>query len=73
MTNANTNPKGREHEQAAKIDPPEDDERGDRKPGFGNEGQRSELGDGAPIDEQKRKEIAESNRRLEKERERPSR
>lgn len=50
---------------ASKITPAVDDERGDDKPGFGGEGDRSELGDGKPLDEATRQRNAEHNRQLE--------
>lgn len=46
----------------AKIEPPSSaDKQGDSLPGFGGEGERSELADGAPLDEQTRRSCAEHN------------
>jgi hypothetical protein len=59
-----------EAEGGSKIASPKDDKRGERRPGFGKEGPRSELGD-PPADgrEQERARIAEHNRRVDKARE----
>jgi hypothetical protein len=60
----------REHDQAAEgvvrapSGGPIDDAPGDREPGFGGEGHRSELGDGKPIDPGWRKRFEEHNRRV---------
>jgi hypothetical protein len=67
--NAEAPPPSGSHDEAeggSKIVAPEDDRRGDKRPGFGKEGPRSELGDAPPEGrEQERARIAEHNRRVE--------
>ena len=74
---ASTDEEQKRKSGGAKIVPPkrDGDAPGDPKPGFGGEGQRSELGEpsptGTPADaerEDERVRIAERNRRLEQER-----
>jgi hypothetical protein len=64
-------PLGHEDVGGSKIPSPKDDNRGDAKPGFGDEGPRSELGDAtSERRDAERRRIAEHNRQREAEKER---